>query len=148
MHKGALGSCVFSNNFLSRRFVSSLRPPKRSGKNYFLFLFLFYHSSSHVVKQFDNIFARERKSVKRLDKPWRSCYNNPNKRINAVHRNRGVCSLSGILQDGMLGDKEITVRIRSNSHYRISFFSGRKSSRNAYRSATRKGLLGNRGRLW
>ena len=29
--------------------------------------------------------------------------------------------MSGILQDGMLGDKEITVRIRSNSHYRISY---------------------------
>ena len=28
--------------------------------------------------------------------------------------------MSGILQDGMLGDKEIAVRIRSNSHYRIS----------------------------
>ena len=28
--------------------------------------------------------------------------------------------LSGILCDGMLGDKEIAVRIRSNSHYRIS----------------------------
>lgn len=32
----------------------------------------------------------------------------------------------------MLGDKEITVRIRSNSHYRISLYG---SSRNAYRSA-------------
>ena len=30
-----------------------------------------------------------------------------------------------------LGDKEIAVRIRSNSHYRITF----KSSRNAYRFA-------------
>jgi hypothetical protein len=27
-----------------------------------------------------------------------------------------------MLHDGMLGDKEITVGIRSNSHYRISFF--------------------------
>ena len=31
-----------------------------------------------------------------------------------------VCSLSGILQDGMFEDQEIAVRIRSNSHYRIS----------------------------
>ena len=43
----------------------------------------------------------------------------------------------------MLGDKEIAVRIRSNSHYRISCES--KSSRNAYRFAIRKGLLGNWG---
>ena len=28
--------------------------------------------------------------------------------------------LSGILRDRMLGDKEIAVGIRSNSHYRIS----------------------------
>ena len=28
--------------------------------------------------------------------------------------------LSGVLHDRMLGDKEIAVRIRSNSHYRIS----------------------------
>ena len=43
--------------------------------------------------------------------------------------------------DGMLGDKEITVRIRSNSHYRISC-TKRRSSRNAYRSVTYKSLLG------
>ena len=35
-----------------------------------------------------------------------------------------VTSLSGILPDGMLGGKEITVRIRSNSHYRISRATG------------------------
>ena len=39
------------------------------------------------------------------------------KRINAVHRSN---SLSGILQDGIFGDKETAVRIRGNSHYRIS----------------------------
>ena len=38
------------------------------------------------------------------------------KRINAVHRSN---SLSGILQDGIFGDKETAVRIRGNSHYRI-----------------------------
>ncbi len=32
--------------------------------------------------------------------------------------------LSGMLPDGMLGDKEIAVRIRSNSHYRISAHAG------------------------
>ncbi len=45
----------------------------------------------------------------------------------------------------MLGDKEIAVRIRGNSHYRISFF---RSSRNAYRSVTHKSFLGSMGRLW
>ncbi len=42
------------------------------------------------------------------------------------------------------GDKEIAVRIRSNSHYRNSVF---RSSRNAYRFVTRKGLLGNKGEM-
>ena len=39
------------------------------------------------------------------------------------------------------GDKGIAVKIRSNSHCRNSCFCG-KSSRNAYRSVTRKSLLG------
>ena len=42
------------------------------------------------------------------------------KRINTVHQNTKLYSLSGILRDGMFGDKEIAVGIRSNSHYRIS----------------------------
>ncbi len=50
-------------------------------------------------------------------------YNDLNKRIRAVHRGRRS-PLSGILQDGMLGDKEIAVQIRSNSHYRNSRISG------------------------
>lgn len=42
------------------------------------------------------------------------------KRINMVHLGKKFCRLSGILQDGMFGGKEIAVGIRSNSHYRIS----------------------------
>jgi hypothetical protein len=41
----------------------------------------------------------------------------------------------------LLGDKGIAVKIRSNSHCRNSCEN--KSSRNAYRSVTRKSLLGN-----
>ncbi len=46
--------------------------------------------------------------------------------------------------NGILGDKEIAVGIRSNSHYRISC--ANKSSRNAYRFVTLKRLLGKLGR--
>ena len=52
------------------------------------------------------------------------------KKNNTVHLN--FYSLSSLLQDGTLGDKETAVRIRGNSHYRI--FVARQSSRNAYRS--------------
>ena len=38
---------------------------------------------------------------------------------NAVHLNFKRNSLSGILLDGIFGDKETAVRIRGNSHYRI-----------------------------
>ena len=47
----------------------------------------------------------------------------------------------------MLGDKEITVRIRSNSHYRILICSANQSSRNACRSVTHKSLLGSLGEI-
>ena len=60
-------------------------------------------------------------------------------------------SLAVILPDGTFADKEIAVRIRSNSHYRISVRQTlllKQSSRNAYRFVSRKGLLGNMGRLW
>jgi len=42
------------------------------------------------------------------------------KRIIAEYLNIELYSLSGILQDGMFGDKEIAVKIRGNSHYRNS----------------------------
>jgi hypothetical protein len=47
----------------------------------------------------------------------------------------------------MLGDKEITVRIRSNSHYRIFIRIANESSRNACRSVIRKSLLGSLGEI-
>ena len=66
------------------------------------------------------------------------------KRINAGHPARGR-RLSGIPSNGMLGDEGTAVRIRGNSHYRIS--SERKSSRDACRPVTRKRLLGKQGEL-
>jgi hypothetical protein len=53
-------------------------------------------------------------------------------------------SLSGILRDGIFGDKEIAVKICSNSHYRNKL---RVLSRNADRSVHIKDLLGKWGGL-
>ena len=62
-----------------------------------------------------------------------------NERINAGHQML-LHLLSDILPDSMLGDKEIAVKIRGNSHYRN--LRGGAISRNAYRSAVRGRLLG------
>ena len=44
-----------------------------------------------------------------LEKAYNPCYNIPNKGINAKHLGAARRPLSGILQDGMLEDKEIAV---------------------------------------
>ena len=56
------------------------------------------------------------KNIVLFEKVWYN-YFQKNKRRSS---GRGERPLSDILLDGMLGDKEIAVRIRSNSHYRIS----------------------------
>ena len=64
------------------------------------------------------------------------------KKNNAVHRGFYIKARCRV-REFALGDKEIAVKIRGNSHYRNSC--NCKSSRNAYRSVTRKGLLGKLG---